>query len=66
LVTSQAPGGIISFELAKTPAKSTSIMNSWDSTQKLIAAFSLGLDYLFILSLNDFDRVVFGLDVLIA
>ncbi len=46
LVTSQAPGGIISFELAKTPAKSTAIMNSWDSTQKLIAAFSLGLDYL--------------------
>ncbi len=49
LVTSQAPGGIISFELAKTPAMSTAIMNSWDSTQKLIAAFSLGLDYLFIL-----------------
>ena len=49
LATSQAPGGIISFELAKTPARSTAIMNSWDSTQKLIAAFSLGLDYLFIL-----------------
>jgi len=49
LVTSQAPGGIVSFELAKTPASSTAIMNSWDSTQKLIAAFSLGLDYLFIL-----------------
>lgn len=49
LVTLQAPGGIISFEMAKTPAKSTAIMNSWDSTQKLISAFSLGLDYLFIL-----------------
>jgi len=49
LVTSQAPGGIISFELARTPTRSTAIMNSWDSTQKLIAAFSLGLDYLFIL-----------------
>jgi hypothetical protein len=49
LVTSQAPQGIISFELAKTSERSTAILNSWDSTQKLIAAFSLGLDYVFIL-----------------
>jgi len=49
LATSQAPQGIVSFELAKIPAKSAEIMNSWDSAQKLIAAFSLGLDYLFIL-----------------
>lgn len=49
LVTVQAPSGIISFELADSQAKANSIMDSWDSHQHILASFSLGLDYLFLL-----------------
>ncbi|GAB1471114.1 hypothetical protein MASR2M66_19920 [Chloroflexota bacterium] len=47
LKTSAAPNGIVSFELAYTPEKSQSILNSWDENARLFAAFGLGLDYLF-------------------
>jgi hypothetical protein len=50
LVNSQSPLGIISFELAKSPSNSASILNSWDPNDKLVAAFSLGLDFLFMVS----------------
>jgi len=48
LKTEPAPRGIISFELAKDFSSSTEILSSWDSTAKLNAALSLGLDYLFL------------------
>jgi len=47
LVTSAAPQGIVSFELAATPARAAGILASWDGPARLRAAFTLGLDYLF-------------------
>lgn len=47
LQTSAAPGGIVSFELARTLDASQTIVNSWDSNARLFAAFGLGFDYLF-------------------
>lgn len=48
LITSTSPYGIVSFELAHNPDQATAILASWDPTTKLRAAFSLGLDFLFI------------------
>ncbi len=48
LVTSAAPYGIISFELARDEAQAGAILASWDQPAQLRAAFSLGLDFLFI------------------
>ncbi len=48
LRTSAAPNGILSFELAGTIEKADAILQSWDSRAQLFAAFSLGLDYLFL------------------
>ena len=42
-----APSGIVSFELAGTPERADSIIQSWDARSQLFAAFGLGLDYLF-------------------
>jgi hypothetical protein len=47
LRTAAAPSGIVSFELAREPDTAHGIINSWDSTALLFAAFGLGLDYLF-------------------
>lgn len=47
LRTSAAPNGIVSFELAGTPAAAQSMVDSWDATARQFAAFGLGLDYLF-------------------
>jgi hypothetical protein len=58
LLTEIAPSGIVSFELAGTPERARQILSSWyvhyDPTSgcslasaPLYAAFSLGLDYLF-------------------
>ncbi len=47
LRTDAAPKGIVSFELAGTPAKAESIIQSWDARAKCFSAFGLGLDYLF-------------------
>lgn len=47
LQTSAAPNGIVSFELARTLDSSQAIIRSWDSNARLIAAFGLGFDYLF-------------------
>lgn len=47
LQTQASPSGIVSFELAGSPEKSTQILSSWDSNAKLFAAFGLGLDFLF-------------------
>ena len=45
--TPAAPCGIISFEFARTSEKATAMLDSWDSDASLRAAFTLGLDYLF-------------------
>jgi hypothetical protein len=47
LRTAAAPSGIVSFELARDPGTAQNIVNSWDSSARLYAAFGLGLDYLF-------------------
>ena len=47
LRTPAAPNGIVSYELAGTPAAAQSILASWDARDRLFAAFGLGLDYLF-------------------
>ena len=47
LITPAAPYGIVSYELAGTPEKSQEILDSWDETAQMHAAFSLGFDYLY-------------------
>ena len=47
LITSAAPGGIVSHQFAWTPEKAQAILSSWDERANLFATFSLGLDYLF-------------------
>ena len=47
LQTSAAPNGIISFELARTLDSSQAMIRSWDENARLVAAFGLGFDYLF-------------------
>jgi hypothetical protein len=54
LKTDQAPGGIISFEIAKDFLRSQSILTSWDQHSKLFAALSLGLDFLFLIAYSLF------------
>jgi hypothetical protein len=50
LTNSVAPLGIVSHQLAWTPAKAQAILASWDTHARMIAAFGLGLDYLFMTS----------------
>ena len=47
LRTSAAPNGIVSFELAGTPANAEAMVSSWSQDGKFFAAFGLGIDYLF-------------------
>jgi hypothetical protein len=49
LHTDAAPAGIISFELAGDGSSALAILDSWDQPAKLHAAFSLGLDFLFLI-----------------
>ena len=50
LITDIAPLGIVSFEFAGSPRQVDAILTSWDHNARLHAAFSLGLDYLFMLA----------------
>jgi len=50
MVTPAAPLGIVSFELAGSVSQAQQILASWDQKAQLSAAFSLGLDYVFILA----------------
>ena len=45
-----SPSGIVSFELAGTPSKADAIIQAWDASAQLFAAFGLGLDYLFMIA----------------
>ncbi|HJW91216.1 MAG TPA: hypothetical protein VJ436_11305 [Anaerolineales bacterium] len=47
LLTPAAPAGILSFEFAGSLARAQEILQSWNEQARLLAAFSLGLDYLF-------------------
>lgn len=47
LTTEAAPAGIISFEFAGTAANAQAMVQSWDATAQLTAAFLLGYDFLF-------------------
>ncbi len=48
LVTLAAPAGIVSHQFAWSVEKAQAILASWAGRPSLSAAFSLGLDYLFI------------------
>lgn len=48
LRTEEAPLGIVSYEFAFTATKADAILDSWDPSGKIAAAFNLGLDYLFL------------------
>lgn len=50
LITPAAPTGIVSFELAGSLAQAQAMIDSWNAQARLIAAFGLGLDYLFMLA----------------
>ena len=50
LNTASAPYGVVSYELAGSTARAQAILASWDQKAQLIAAFGLGLDYLFMLA----------------
>ena len=50
LHTVVAPNGILSFEFARSINTSNQIIQSWDITARINAAFSLGFDFLFLLS----------------
>jgi hypothetical protein len=47
LTTPSAPYGVVSFELAFTPARALQIISSWSPDAQLRAAFIQGLDFLF-------------------
>jgi hypothetical protein len=47
LRTPAAPNGIVSFELARTPEAGSAMLESWDESARLFAAFGLGFDFLF-------------------
>lgn len=48
LRTEAAPQGIVSFELAKTEARSAAILSSWNEAARVSAGLGLGVDYLFL------------------
>lgn len=48
LRTAAAPRGIVSLELSGGAAGAQAVLASWDGQARLCAAFSLGLDYLFL------------------
>jgi hypothetical protein len=50
LQTTEAPIGIISHQFAWTPVKAQLIISSWSDHAHLMAAFDIGLDFLFMAS----------------
>lgn len=48
--TAAAPNGIVSFEVAGDVAAAQRMIDSWDARARQFAAFSLGLDYLFMVA----------------
>jgi len=62
LRTPAAPNGIVSFELAGSPAVAQSMLDSWNEQAKQYLAFGLGLDYLFMPTY----AIALGLAILLA
>jgi hypothetical protein len=54
LRTAEAPNGMLSFEFAGSASEVRRILGSWDERARLDAAFSLGLDYLFLVGYSSF------------
>ena len=50
LRTAAVPHGIVSFEVAGDTATAGRMIDSWDARARQFAAFSLGLDYLFMVA----------------
>ena len=50
LRTSASPSGIVSFEVAGDVATAQRIVGAWDEAARRYAAFSLGIDYLFMVA----------------
>ena len=50
LITGTAPRGIVSYELAGSVERANEVLNSWDEDARKHAAFSLGLDFLYIVA----------------
>lgn len=48
LTTASAPRGIVSFEFAGSLESAAMIVRSWDEAVRILAAFSIGLDFLFL------------------
>ncbi len=48
MVNEFAPWGLFSWQLAATPERAQTILNAWDERTRYLAAFGLGLDYLFL------------------
>lgn len=49
LKTVQSPAGIVTFEFSWTVTGAQTILNNWDESAKIHAAFIQGLDYLFLM-----------------
>ena len=49
LTTASAPLGIISFDFAGSLESATKILQSWDEVVRVLAAFSIRLDFLFLI-----------------
>ncbi len=54
LTTPESPGGMVGFELAKNINKTLIMINSWGEHGRIMAGFSLGIDYLYIVAYSLF------------
>ncbi len=54
LRTGVAENGIVSFELAGNLTQAQAVLNSWNEKAKIYAAFSLGIDFLFLFAYSFF------------
>ena len=47
LRTPASPAGIVCYELARTPEAADAMLKAWDASDRLVLAFGLGFDFLF-------------------
>ena len=53
-----APLGIISLQVSGTPPRAVAILDSWGETERIYAAFNLGLDYLYLFCYSVFLSLI--------
>jgi hypothetical protein len=58
LITEETPDGIVGFELVKNIHDARIMMDVWGDTGRIAAGFSLGIDYLFLISYSIFLGLV--------